>query len=196
MKTASIIFWVIVVAFIGWFARDRFLERRVESQKARKRIERKQQTDSRVSEMVTRYNAIANWRDSLKTKGQTIFSVDVESSLTSSNRPVLFYGHIDDVFKKDSKYFVHISNPEDVNLDIHWVLECGPDLLATIRSNSNHFIDHYAVVASITDVKKPTLEAESVSSDSDSRDIDLASPDNTFIARGRCLDLMFVSAWE
>lgn len=166
-----------------------------------------------VQELCSKYNAVANWRQNFDTNDlfQETYTIQVEDALIrTDNRPILFYGSIKDVVRESDRYLVYfggggfaqllsLSNSglgSILNLlypEIYFVLDCTSDQVKKILLQSAGSFEYYAVIAQIGEVKKIKFKL-SADAGEDEEDVSvyIASSSNVFIARGECLDLLFV----
>jgi heme/copper-type cytochrome/quinol oxidase subunit 4 len=159
-------------------------------QKHKRKTNERDTIKQTVSDMVTTHNASTQWSKhfvdySIKINGghRPIYTTDVKSALiTNDSKPILFYGGIVDVTNIDAEYYLLFDTIKDV--DITFKLRCDKERAERAMSTPEGF---YAVVAVISDIKSSDFETDTHHS---------SAPDviiiNSFIAKGVCLDFMFL----
>lgn len=170
--------------------------------KIKLRADRKQGIKQAVSDMIAKHNAFDKWGEFFidyekKMFGgrRGIYTIDVEAALISNDtRPILFYGYVVDVKKVDEKYIVIFDMTE--NVDINFVLRCDAEQVVTILSQPTEYPgDSYAVVAAISDIKRPKFEVDAYQ-DGEYDPYIIVEPSDTFVANGVCVDLLFVGDYK
>lgn len=123
-----------------------------------------------VSDMAEKHNAITDWEKNLDK--HSLYTIQVEDVLIrSDNRPILFFGRVDDITKKANKYFLHFKKM--LSPWIYFVLECNEEQVENILHNKDSTF--YAVAARISSIQRPEFEFEHY---------------HAFIANGLCIDLL------
>lgn len=202
------IFVIVILGIVVWvFSSKTGKEQsKVENEKleTKQHGETKQHDETKniVSVMIAKHNAVADWRKSLGKKKRSLFdhiyTIEIQDALIKTDgRPILFFGGANDIVRKDDKYTVYFNNwlGSLIGADVHFILECTPDQINKIMSQSTDFFGNYAVISQIREVKKVRFQLTAQSLDSEEVDVDFA-PSNVFMATGRCLDLVFVGDYE
>jgi hypothetical protein len=123
-----------------------------------------------VSDMVKKHNAITDWDKNLDTYSPYTYTIQVEDALIrSDNRPILFFGRVNDIAKKANKYFIHFSM---ISHNIYFVLECNEEQVKKILNKQD--IHFYAFIALISSIQRTEFKEQ--------------APD--FIAKGVCMDFL------
>jgi len=163
------------------------------------RLEKERQNEEKIQELCSKYNAVTDWKQRFqkKTLGQHTYTVEVEDALIrADSRPILFYGVADDIVKETDKYIVYWSGGSyvDATFDrvfgryFRFVLDCTPSQVEKIMGKSVSFFEHYAIIAQISEVEKVRFRLYSGES---VEEVQLETAD-AFLAKGKCLDLLFV----
>lgn len=143
-----------------------------------------------VRELAAKYQAITGWEENLT------YTLQAQERLIT-DKPILFRGHVDDVFNRQGKTFVRLSSFVLSPFDFVFELECSRSHVETILrqesggSSFERFFDEYAVVANIQAVSKPViaLQASAISEDEAVIDIDSS---RLLIARGSCIAIAHI----
>lgn len=123
-----------------------------------------------VSDMVEKHNAIKDWEKNLDK--HSLYTIQVEDALIrNDNRPILFFGRVNDITEKANKYFLHFRKMLSPN--IYFVLECNEEQVKNILHTKDS--PFYAVVARISSIQRTKFEFEHY---------------HIFIANGLCIDLL------
>lgn len=155
-----------------------------------------------VQELCSKYNAVTDWKQLIGTKdfGEHTYTIEIEDALIrTDSRPILFYGLANDIVRESDKYLVYWDRGMGALLrdslfvvfgcDIHFVLDCTPNQVEQIIQRPAGYFDCYAVIAQISEVEKIRFE---LSSDKSGEKVHVKTSD-VFMAKGRCLDLLFVA---
>ena len=175
-----------------------------DSDTPKKTAQKKYETPEEVKRLCSQYNAVTDWKQHFHKKafGQHTYTVEVEDALIRTDgRPILFYGVADDIVKESDKYVVYWSagfasllRGSDTILDlafdrdVRFVLDCTPSQVEKIMDNSVSTFDDYAVIARISEVEKIRFK---LSSGENGEKVRVETSD-VFMAKGKCLDLLFV----
>ena len=145
-----------------------------------------------VENMATKYNAVTNWVDLFGEQDSgRVFTIDVDEALRPTNgQPVLLVGHLEDLAKRNGKYYMSIDSFSHKAPEIYYILECDGNQADSITKHGRDSVE-VAVIASIDTVKKPDLAVKGISGTDG--EIEISPTDSPFVANGRCLDLLFVS---
>jgi uncharacterized protein YxeA len=165
-------------------------------EKEKVETEKKMKIEQAITELVGRHNAVTGWEKNLREKYMSmlmkVYSIQVEEALIRNDRrPVLFFASIEDVARQDDKYFAHFHNWRSIGPDIHFVLECNLDQVEKVTEQSADYFKQYAVVALISIIQRPKFEPRAYSENGEEPEIAVESSD-IFVAKGRCLDLLFI----
>lgn len=172
------------------------LKREKEKVETEKKIRIKQA----ITDMIARHNAVNDWERNLREKFISmltkVYSIQVEQALVRKDgRPILLFASVEDVARQDNKYFGHFHNWFGLGPNIHFVLECKPDQIKKVMEQSASQFEQYAVVALISSIQRPKFEPGAYSENGEGQEITIESS-NIFIAKGRCVDLLFVGQYE
>jgi len=169
-------------------------EKKETAAEEKRQIDRAEQINLAILKMVAKYNAITDWKKGFAEKMvRGIYTIEMEEALVRKDgRAVLFFGSVSDIMRRDNKYFIHFWNWLDFpSLDIRFVLECDSVKVKKVMDQSNSIFDEFAVVALISSVQKAMFEVRAESESDEEANI-VVEPSDVFIAKGRCLDLLFV----
>ncbi|HCO94685.1 MAG TPA: hypothetical protein DIU00_12170 [Phycisphaerales bacterium] len=216
MKNAVVrIVTVVVVLAAGyWIVSGIISGRRTEAEKKELEVEKQQseakkqeleevekrlQIEKSIKGMIAKHNASTDWRKIFNVKDGSLnllYSVEVQDALTDAyDRPIMFLAFISDVTRESDEYYVHFYFLESLYSmsDISSILHCTQDQVNEIMLNQRGFPEsNYAVIAKISSAKKATF---GLSCDED-QEVYITLFSNSFIARGRCLDLLFVGDYK
>ena len=102
MKVTKLVLLLILLFSVACHRTDK---EEIEEKEINKEIQILKQA---VSDMVKKHNAITDWEKNLNTYRS--YTIQVEDALIrSDNRPILFFGRVNDIAKKANKYFIHFS---------------------------------------------------------------------------------------
>jgi len=219
MKNAVVrIVTVVVVLAAGyWIVSGIISGRRTEAEKKELEVEKQQseakkqeleevekrlQIEKSIEDMVAKHNASTDWSKIFNVKDGSLnllYSVEVQDALTEAyDRPIMFLAFVSDVTRESDEYYLHFYCLEALYsmLDISFILHCTQDQVDKIMLNQRdiheRFVRHYAVIAKISSAKKATF---GLSCDED-QEVFITLFSKFFIARGRCLDLLFVGDYK
>ena len=171
--------------------------------------ERKHKIAEEVQELCSKHNAVKDWKQRIGKKdfGEHIYTIEIEDALIGTDgRPILLTASIHDIVRESDKYLVYFSrgsilsfflaSASDLDFllsfDVHFVLECTADQVKEIIHNPAAMLDYYAVIAQISKVEKVRFKLEGKYGSNEDVTVNLETAD-VFIAKGKCLDLLFVS---
>lgn len=200
----KIIFVFIVLAICIWGISNYISSRQMKAEKKRAKIEKKIQIEKSVSEMIGKYNAVTDWKKNLNNENTLlapIYTVQVEDVLIRNDgRPVLFFGFVEDVTRQGDKYYIYFQFYDFLDPDIRFILECDSEQAKKVMSQRVDRFEQYAVVVLISSLQRPKFEVKAYSqsdeySEDEYSEVVVESSD-IFIAKGHCLDLLFVGDYE
>lgn len=204
----KIVFVLGILAIFGWIISNKISSRHLAVQKEKAETEKRVQIEQNISDMAARHNAVTDWEktfykklDILLKPGillRQIYTVDIEDTLIrNDNRPVLLFAHVDDITRQGNKYYVYFQDYFD-SYDIRFILECNSEQVKKIMNQKCSYKEEYSFVALISSIYRPKFEVGAEISGDDERsyaEVVVESSD-ILIARGRCLDLLFVGDYE
>lgn len=174
------------------------------------RLEKERQNTKKIQELCSKYNAVTDWKQHFHKKafGQHTYTIEVEDALIRPDgRPILFTYPIHDIVRESDKCLVYFyvgstwdaifrrSNSLDYDFfrscDVHFVLDCTEDQVKQIINHPAGRSGDYAVIAQISEVEKVRFKLGASSMGYEDVSVDLETFD-TFMAKGKCLDLLFV----
>lgn len=122
-----------------------------------------------------------------------IYTFQMEDEFIKKDKPIIFTGSIDDIFRKDGEFYMRFAPTifDWLSPRIFYTLSGCGDEVDEIVSREHDFSDGYVVVAKITSIKKPILGVDGSVIGTDEVELEY-SPPNTFLASGECLDLAYV----
>jgi len=203
---SKIVFAIIVLAVGVWGVSSIISSCRSATQKEKAETEKKVQIEQNISGMVARHNAVIGWEEIFNVEdivtGQ-VYTLQVEDALVRKDgRPILLFGSVSDIVRRNNEYFVHFKKGVlDFSIpDIYFALKLNAEQIKKIIGQKTEIFDRYAIVATITSVQRPKFDVKAYSQngeDGKSEYTEIAvEPCNIFIAKGRCLDLLFVGEYE
>ena len=156
-----------------------------ETEEAKQIEARRQELRRSVLGMMSRTGAVSEWTNTAHdiSGRRKLFTSDFQELLIrADHRPVLFSGMLEDVEKRDQKYYARFRNFDKLGIPLAFVLECNPDLAAKLTNQKAAYFGVYVVVAEISEVTSQTAEKPSGANEDDS------APSTT--AHGRCVDFL------
>ena len=145
------------------------------------------QGDMLANELAQQYQAISDWEEDI------IYTFQAQEKLLAGI-PVLFRGHVDDIFNRDGKTFIHFSpdfwSPTTYALE----LECEQRVVDKIlgRATEESFLtsfDEFALIANIQEVSKPVFTLAGSGFSEDEIEVDISSS-NLLTMKGNCVDIV------
>ena len=195
-KTFIFLLVIGVIIGIGYFGYQYYKK---ETPKEVDKTEKTELQKERViRELAEKYDALTNWNKDIH------YTIQLQDLLVNSDRPVLFTGSIDDIFRRHDQYYIRFRTggweqwiwgleSEFSATQVYFILKCDSNKALEVINKRAKF-DNYVVVAKIENVTKPTLQISGYSG-IESEEVELEyEPSNTFIATGICVD--FVSIEE
>ncbi len=197
---SRVTFGLVLLAIVYWLISNEISDKRSKVQKKKVETEKRLQTEASVADMAAKHNAVTNWEQSFDKKDllglfKSTYTVEVEDALVrTDHRPIMLFASVADVGRETNNYSVHFYNwfGAILSADIHFVLDCTPDQVKEIMLHRTGLFEKYAIIAQVSEVKKVKLRA-TVSAETDEV---VLEPSNVFIAKGRCLDLLFVDDYK
>jgi len=171
----SLIFFAIVL----WITSSLISSHQETTRKVEEEKQKKSQIEEAVGHMVQKYNAVTNWQETLNAGDilKKIYTMQVKNILIRCDgRTILIFASVDDIDRHEGKFVVHFCNVLSFNPNLHFFLECDSVMVRKIINQQPRMFEEYAVIASILSVKK----------------LNNFESSRTFVAEGRCLDLMFI----
>jgi hypothetical protein len=180
---AKVLFAVVALSLVGWWAYDKFQDSKVEKQ----RVEQQEQSRDAVVAASKRYGAIIDWEERLK---DSSFSIQIEDAIMPEDgKPIVVEGFVEDVARHNDQYYLYINNWRTGGNTISFVLECDPATARHVIEKNDSF-GSVSVIAQITSVEKAQLALRSgVKTTEDPAPIEIDSS-SLFIARGKCLEVV------
>lgn len=131
--------------------------KRTQKREERAYAEELGQSHAVVGDMSSRWNANTGWRRGFKGPlPSNIYTSDVERAVLG-DRPILLYGHLDDVRTAGNGYRAELSSlATDWLLHIHYALDCDPRVANNFLSEKRGPLEIFAVVAHVDKVEKRT----------------------------------------
>src|SRR3989344_795160 len=123
-----------------------FSDKRTGEEKQSTKQEEVSKGDVITKELGDKYQATTDWDKNL------IYTIDAQERLIT-DKPTLFRGYVDDVFRSNGKIFVQFSSSFFNSVDYVLELECSQQIVDKIFAQktddktSLNFFDEYAVVA-------------------------------------------------
>lgn len=166
------------------------------------RAKRNAEAEQNIMKMANSYNAVLDWEKDLRPKNflTSVYTVEVQSALVrEDNRPVLFIAGVQDIEKRGNEYMVFFDKGSMYfgislgdNLPILFILNCTEEQVKRMLNQPNEIsFGNYSVIASISDVNKIRFNLTPYSVGDYEANIEIDSS-AVFIAKGYCLDLLFV----
>ena len=122
-----------------------------------------------------------------------IYSLSLQKAIANlQGKPILFYSHLIDYSKKGQQYFLVLYDFVSKGAKIRYELECSEEQTKKIfEVPIGSSGDRYAVIATITDIRRPKFSVRAFGVGENEAEIEV-EPSDIFIARGRCLDLVYI----
>lgn len=166
------------------------------------KAERKADIEQNIMKMANKYNAVLDWEKDLRPKSflRSAYTVEVQRVLVrEDNRPVIFIASVQDMEKRGNEYIVYFDKWSgyfgislEAYLPILFILKCTEEQVKRILNQPKEIlIENYSVIASISDVNKIRFSLTPYSLGEYEANIEIDSS-AVFIAKGNCLDLLFV----
>ncbi len=203
------IFAIVILGIVFWVFSSKTTEKQSKIEKEKLETKQHVETKNIVSAMIAKHNAVADWRKCFGEKGISLldhtYTIEIQDALIKTDgRPILFFGSVNDIVRKDDNFVVYFSNLFDDLLgswspaNVRFVLECTAlqvDKILKKPTEKFNFNNNFAVIAQITEVKKNRFQLTADPSGNENIDIRFA-PSNVFMATGNCLDLVFVGDYR
>ncbi len=184
-KIIYIFLAIIVLILIGWRILDFISSRRLEIEKQQIEVKNGVKIEQTISEMISKYNAITDWKNIFAKKDfwEEVYTIELQNAfLTTNGRPILFYAPLDDIWKEDNQYYVRFKDFwRDINFELKFSEEQAQKLLEKLKTYGV-----YAVVAQIEQVYKKEFP-DIITKGAKSFDIYF---EEVFVATGNCLDFL------
>ena len=141
-------------------------------------------------------NFIEQYHPNTNISSGMIYTFQFEDALVRADKPVIFTANLDDIFRKNGKFFIRFA-PTLFDLfeqPIFYTLVGCEEKITEMASRKHDYFDEgeYVVVAKITSINKPIVKIDgSATGDENTVELDL-SQTNTFLATGICLDLAYI----
>ncbi len=199
-KFITIMVLVIIVIGTGiWIRSSRISSNKVVKIKKETEIKKYSEIEQSIDMMILKYNAIVNWHQTLNDTilFPKVYTIQLEHEMIRPDaRPILFFATVDDIVKLEGKYYMYLKDEtyDIINHTIYYVLECDSNHINKIINNeatSFDIFNQYGVISLITLVQKPILGITSNPINDMNAELSIESS-NVLIAKGRCLDLMYV----
>jgi len=145
----------------------------------------KLQIRQNIKDLALKHNAVIDWKKSLGEKGSYglyhTYTIEVEDALIrTDDRPILFFGSVNDIVRKDDSFIVYFSNWFNDLLglyssaNIRLVLESTDlqvDEILKKPTDKFSFSNNFAIIAQITEVEKIRFQLTAGSSGNENIDI-------------------------
>lgn len=192
-KIKKFLIILVVIAVIGFLGYKIFGEWKQGDLKKEEETQAETKKEQTIRELADKYNALIDWDKNIN------YTIQLQELLINSNKPILFTGYVDDIFKKDDKYFISFITDWFVAPEIRFILACDYDKISIIsnklKSDTDaqlfNFFEDYAVVANIDDIKKVKLQIAGYPEGEEEITLEY-SPADTFIATGECVDFSYI----
>ena len=116
--------------------------------------------DTAILELSSTFGAIADWDTDLPEVWERVFTIDLQQLFIDHGQPIVFRAELADV-KRVEGGFVAVFVPtwtSPVSPTVYFRLTVPAEQVQTLMEGSRtHFVNQLAVVATITDVNKPTF---------------------------------------
>ena len=187
----KVIFGVIVLAVVGWWAHDRYRDSKVASAHQKQRAEREKQSQGAVVAAAKHYGAIIGWEESLKPLNSQPFSVQLEDVIIPKDgKPIVVAGFVEDIARHDDRFYLYLNDWNTSDFSIQFVLECDAAMARRLIERKE-FSDTVTVIAQISSVEKAQFALESgVKRTEDPAPIEIDSS-SQFLTHGKCLQVIF-----
>ena len=194
-KIKTILIILAVIAIVGFLGYKIFKEWGQESLKEEEQTQTETKKEQVIKELTNKYNALTNWDEDIQ------YTIQLQNLLVDSDKPIIFTGYIDDVFKKNEQYYIRFVTDFLTTPEIHFVLKCDYEKIMEILNELDKDSDEdilrlklfadYAVVAKVDDIKKIALQISGYPEGEEEATLEYTSGD-VFIATGNCIDFSYI----
>ena len=149
-KILKVVSGLIGLAVIIWIVSNVISSQHAANEQEREKLETKIQIEQGISDMVIEHNAvIIDWKKSFGRENlpREIYDIEVEEVLIRSDgRPVLFFGYVENITRRDERYFVHFIKEGELAIglgirpEVHFILECNPGQVKKIRDQPTKMV--------------------------------------------------------
>lgn len=177
---------IVIVSYFGY----QFLKKDT-SEEAGEPVQTKSEKEVAIEELADKYDALTNWNENIH------YTIQLQDLISKSDRPILFTGYIDDIFKKDEQYFIRFVTDFLTTPEIRFVLQSDYDKILGVLDASEgddllfKFFGDYAVVASIDEIKKMNLQITGYLEGAEEVALEY-TPADIYIATGNCIDFIYI----
>ncbi len=181
----TLIILLIIIGIISYFGYQYYKKEAPDEVVNTEKIE--SQKEIIIKELAEKYDALVGWNKDIR------YTIQLQELLVNSNKPVLFTGYVDDVFRKDDQYYIRFRTDWDWWISenqVYFVLKCDSDKVLEVINKRVKY-DNYVVVAEIENVTKPILQISSYPVGSEEVELEY-EPSSTFIATGTCIDFVYI----
>lgn len=145
-----------------------------------------------VSRLVAEHNAVVQWNEPIADLEWPLplFTINWQSVLVRKDgRPILFLASAKDVVKCNGHYRLILEDSGLLSFSrLLLDLKCNPESARKILEARKEFFDEYAVIAHIESVERAAFQV----STSDFGEVFIDDSPEIFIARGTCVDLVYL----
>ena len=166
------------------------LNSQTKSAKGKQQAEHVKQTHEAEIAASKRHSAIIGWEDKFIQSATEPYSLRIQQIIMPTDgSPIVLYGYLEDISRRDDKYFIQVNDWRVGGFSIHFTLECDASTAARLLDRRESF-GEISVIAQITSVEKAQLTIRSgIKTTEDPAPVELDSSD-LFIAHGRCVELI------
>jgi hypothetical protein len=180
--------WIVVAIVVVWGGYQLFFVNNKQEEGVKSEEESQvSQGDILANELAQQYQAISDWEEDI------VYTFQAQEKLLAGV-PILFRGHVDDIFNRDGKTLIHFSpdfwSPTTYALE----LECDERVVDIILEHAieESFLtsfDEFALVATIQEVSKPAFALTGSGFSEDEIEVDISSS-NLLTMKGSCVDIV------
>jgi hypothetical protein len=187
---SKIVVGIIILAVAVWFAHDKLRESQVASARKKQRSTQKQQLQEAVLVASKQYSAILGWEKQFKGRASDAFSLQMEeASMPNGGKPIVVDGFLEDVARRDDKYYLYLDDWNVDSLSLRFVLECDVAVAKEIIANKESFLE-LNVIAHIVAVEKAQFSIKTGIKNAECTAPVEIDSSTMFIAHGRCLHVI------
>lgn len=193
-NTVSVILAIALVVFLFYYfgirkTNTEVSSEQLESQKSASELQNEKILDA----LKNKYNAI----EYISTENPTTLSMQ---TLFMGNQPIIFTGHVEDVFARDGKYYITATTRDFQDSDVWFELKCSKEVAEGVNetvSSISEFDDifsddasiknKFAVIAKIKNISRPQFRAIDFS---ENETIEVQTDSDMFLLKGECVDIV------
>lgn len=181
---------IIILTITVWFAHDKLRESQAASARKKQRSEQRQQLQDAVLVASKQYGAILGWEEHFKGRASETFSLQLEEAIIpNGGKPIVLDGFLEDVARREDKYYLYLDDWNVGDFSLRFVLECDKSVAKEIIANKEPIVE-MMVIAQIDSVEKAQFTIKSGTTTSEYTASVEINSSTMFIAHGRCIHIL------